>query len=102
MLRRGQVAYSTVGTLDYIAPKVLLKKGYVMECDWFVSFVLNKTLIELLIVNSRTHLKFPEEAHPWFKGIEWEELYQMEAAFIPKVNGELDTQNFEKFEEVTS
>ncbi|KAM0011169.1 putative non-specific serine/threonine protein kinase [Helianthus debilis subsp. tardiflorus] len=89
MLRRGQVAYSTVGTPDYIAPKVLLKKGYVMECDWFVSFVLNKTLIELL-------------AHPWFKGVEWEELYQMEAAFIPKVNGELDTQNFEKFEEVTS
>ncbi|KAJ0775905.1 putative non-specific serine/threonine protein kinase [Helianthus annuus] len=64
-----------------------------MECDWFVSFVLNKTLIELLIVNCRTHLKFPEEvklspeakdlickllcnvekgskpAHPWFKGI---------------------------------
>lgn len=24
----------------------------------------------------------------------------MEAAFIPEVNGELDTQNFEKFEEV--
>ncbi|KAJ0719868.1 putative protein kinase AGC-NDR family [Helianthus annuus] len=40
--------------------------------------------------------------HPWFKGIEWEKLYQMEVVFIPKVNGELDTQNFEKFEEVTS
>ncbi|KAF5775417.1 putative protein kinase AGC-NDR family [Helianthus annuus] len=39
------------------------------------------------------------KAHPWFKGIEWEKLYQMEAAFIPEVNGELDTQNFEKFEE---
>ncbi|MFS7910594.1 putative non-specific serine/threonine protein kinase [Helianthus anomalus] len=87
----------------------------------------------MLIVNWRTHLKFPEEVklsteakdlickllcnvekrlgtkgayeikvHPWFKGIEWEELYQMEAVFIPKVNGELDTQNFEKFEEATS
>jgi len=29
-------------------------------------------------------------------------LYQSEAAFIPEVNGELDTQNFEKFEEVDS
>jgi serine/threonine protein kinase len=31
-------AYSTVGTPDYIAPEVLLKKGYGMECDWLVFF----------------------------------------------------------------
>ena len=40
------------------------------------------------------------QAHPWFKGIEWDRLYKMKAAFIPEVNDELDTQNFEKFEEV--
>ncbi|KAK6161257.1 hypothetical protein DH2020_004638 [Rehmannia glutinosa] len=39
------------------------------------------------------------KAHPWFKGIEWDKLYQMKAAFIPEVNDELDTQNFEKFDE---
>ncbi|KAL0392887.1 UNVERIFIED_CONTAM: Serine/threonine-protein kinase CBK1, partial [Sesamum radiatum] len=39
------------------------------------------------------------KAHPWFKGIEWKKLYQMKAAFIPEVNDELDTQNFEKFAE---
>ncbi|GER37017.1 protein kinase family protein [Striga asiatica] len=27
------LAYSTVGTFYYLAPKVLLKKGYKMECD---------------------------------------------------------------------
>ena len=32
--------------------------------------------------------------------MEWDKLYEMEAAFKPEVNGELDTQNFEKFEEV--
>lgn len=40
------------------------------------------------------------QVHPWFKGVEWDKLYDMEAAFIPEVNDELDTQNFEKFDEV--
>ncbi|PON63664.1 Rho-associated protein kinase [Parasponia andersonii] len=142
---RRMLAYSTVGTPDYIAPEVLLKRGYGMECDWWS---LGAIMYEMLvgfppfyseepmstcrkIVNWRTHLKFPEEAklsaeakdlickllcnveqrlgskgaheikaHPWFKGLQWDRLYQMEAAFIPEVNDELDTQNFEKFEEL--
>ena len=40
------------------------------------------------------------QAHPWFKGIPWQKLYEIDAAFKPEVNDELDTQNFEKFEEV--
>ncbi|XP_022641007.1 serine/threonine-protein kinase tricorner isoform X1 [Vigna radiata var. radiata] len=142
---RRMLAYSTVGTPDYIAPEVLLKKGYGMECDWWS---LGAIMYEMLvgyppfysdepmltcrkIVNWRNYLKFPEEvklsaeakdlisrllcnveqrlgtkgadeikAHPWFKGVEWDKLYQIKAAFIPEVNDELDTQNFEKFEEV--
>ncbi|KAK1283727.1 Serine/threonine-protein kinase AtPK1/AtPK6 [Acorus calamus] len=141
---RRMLAYSTVGTPDYIAPEVLLKKGYGMECDWWS---LGAIMYEMLvgyppfyseepmstcrkIVNWRSHLKFPGEAklsaeakdliikllcnveqrlgtrgaheikaHPWFKSTPWDRLYQMEAAFIPEVNDELDTQNFEKFEE---
>ncbi|KAG2398631.1 serine/threonine protein [Vigna angularis] len=111
-------AFSTVGTPDYIAPEVLLKKGYSVECDWF-------------IVNWKNHLKFPEEArltpeakdlicrllcgvshrlgtngadeikaHPWFRDVVWDRLYETEAAFKPQVFGELDTQNFMKFDEV--
>ncbi|CAL5208029.1 unnamed protein product [Lathyrus oleraceus] len=141
---RRMLAYSTVGTPDYIAPEVLLKRGYGVECDWWS---LGAIMYEMLvgyppfysdepmatcrkIVNWRTTLKFPEEAklspdakdlicrllcnveqrlgikgadeikaHAWFKGVEWDKLYQMEAAFMPEVNDELDTQNFEKFEE---
>ncbi|KAK7355942.1 hypothetical protein VNO80_15207 [Phaseolus coccineus] len=145
----GQNAYSTVGTRtpDYIAPEVLLKKGYAMECDWWS---LGAIMYEMLvgyppfysdepmltcrkIVNWKAYLKFPEEArlspeakdliskllcnvshrlgsngadeikaHPFFKGVEWDKLYHMEAAFIPEVNDELDTQNFEKFDESDS
>ncbi|PQP99827.1 hypothetical protein Pyn_32955 [Prunus yedoensis var. nudiflora] len=40
------------------------------------------------------------KAHPWFKDIAWDKLYEVEAAFKPEVNGELDTQNFMKYDEV--
>ncbi|KAG8091958.1 hypothetical protein GUJ93_ZPchr0012g21623 [Zizania palustris] len=144
---RRTLAYSTVGTPDYIAPEVLLKKGYGMECDWWS---LGAIMYEMLvgyppfysdepmttcrkIVNWRTHLKFPEEAglttgakeliskllcnvdqrlgtkgaeeikgHSWFSGVEWDKLYETEAAYIPQVTDELDTQNFEKFEDSSS
>ena len=42
------------------------------------------------------------QAHSWFKGIQWDNLYEMEAAYKPTVTGELDTQNFEKFDEVST
>uniref|UniRef100_A0A7N0TV32 non-specific serine/threonine protein kinase n=1 Tax=Kalanchoe fedtschenkoi TaxID=63787 RepID=A0A7N0TV32_KALFE len=144
---RRMLAYSTVGTPDYIAPEVLLKKGYGMECDWWS---LGAIMYEMLvgyppfysdepmttcrkIVNWKSHLKFPDEArlsseakdliskllcdvaqrlgtlgadeikaHPWFNGIEWDKLYLMDAAFIPEVTDDLDTQNFEKFDESES
>ncbi|KAI4302588.1 hypothetical protein MLD38_038314 [Melastoma candidum] len=142
---RRMLAYSTVGTPDYIAPEVLLKKGYGMECDWWsVGAIMYEMLVGYppfysdepmstcrKIVNWKTHLKFPEEAklsqeaveliskllcsvhqrlgtnggapeikaHPWFNGIDWDRIFQMEAAFIPEVNDDLDTQNFEKFDE---
>ncbi|XP_025613397.1 uncharacterized protein [Arachis hypogaea] len=144
-MNRRKLAFSTVGTPDYIAPEVLLKKGYGMECDWWS---LGAIMYEMLvgyppfyaddpittcrkIVHWRNHLRFPEDArltleakdlicrllcdvdhrlgtqgaqeikvHPWFKNVEWDKLYQMEAAFKPQVNGELDTQNFMKFDEV--
>ncbi|CAN1217339.1 Serine/threonine-protein kinase CBK1 [Linum perenne] len=144
-MNRRKLAFSTVGTPDYIAPEVLLKKGYGMECDWWS---LGAIMYEMLvgyppfysddpittcrkIVYWRNHLKFPEEArlspeakdliyrllcgvenrlgtggahqikaHPWFKDIIWDKLYETEAAFKPEVNGELDTQNFMKFDEL--
>ncbi|TYK18018.1 Retrotransposable element Tf2 [Cucumis melo var. makuwa] len=68
--------------------------------------LLAKDLISKLLcnVNQRLGTNGADEikVHPWFEGTEWDRLYQMEAAFVPEVKDELDTQNFEKFEESDS
>lgn len=43
-------AFSTVGTPDYIAPEVLLKKGYGMECDWYDNAKIKTHLNHVLMV----------------------------------------------------
>ncbi|CAA3017363.1 serine threonine- kinase tricorner [Olea europaea subsp. europaea] len=122
---RRAMAYSTVGTLDYMAPEVLLKKGYGMECDWWS---LGAIMYEMLIgyppfcsddprmtcrkakdlichflcdVDKRLGTKGVDDikAHPWFRGVNWDTLFEMEAAYKPTVSGETDTPNFEKFDE---
>ena len=73
---RRKLAFSTVGTPDYIAPEVLMKKGYGMECDWwslgaiayemmvgFPPFYSDDPMTTCRkIVNWRTYLRFPPEA----------------------------------------
>lgn len=68
-------AYSTVGTPDYIAPEVLMKAGYGMECDWWsVGAIMYEMMVGYppfysddpmttcrKIVNWRSTLRFPPE-----------------------------------------
>lgn len=74
---RRLMAYSTVGTPDYIAPEIFIHKGYGHECDWwslgaimfeclvgwppFCSETPQETYCKIL--NWHETLQFPEDIH---------------------------------------
>jgi len=73
--RERVLAYSTVGTPDYIAPEVLSAKGYGMDCDWWsLGIIMYECLIGFTpfyadqpvqtckkIMRWAQHLDIPEE-----------------------------------------
>jgi hypothetical protein len=42
------------------------------------------------------------QRHPFFAGIDWDRLPSMQPPYVPEVKDELDTQNFEHFDEEIS
>ncbi|TFL05255.1 kinase-like domain-containing protein [Pterulicium gracile] len=133
---RRKLAYSTVGTPDYIAPEVFIQKGYGKECDWWS---LGAIFFECLvgwapfcsenpsdtykkIIEWPTFLQFPEEvyvspdvesvirgmmnwadrrlsvhqikAHPFFYGVDWNNLRQIDPPFVPHLQSLTDTSYF--------
>ena len=60
-------------------------------------------LIKRLITdsNERLGVNGVEEikVHPFFFGIDWKKIREKQAPYIPTIQNDIDTQNFDKFEE---
>lgn len=65
---RRQLAYSTVGTPDYIAPEVFLQTGYSSSCDWWSLGVI---MYEMLIGYPPFCSETPQETYR--KVMSWRE-----------------------------
>jgi len=60
-----------------------------------------KDLMERLICDSKHRLGFEQlKAHPFFNGIDWENIRRAKAAIVPVLRSEEDTNYFDTFEEV--
>ncbi|OMJ74398.1 hypothetical protein SteCoe_26695 [Stentor coeruleus] len=142
--RSRELAFSTVGTPDYIAPEVFTQQGYNETVDWWSLGVI---LFEMLIgyppfysedssvtcqkiISWKKVLRIPPDpvispeavdlilkllrdpndrlgcrgvdeikAHPFFKNIDWENIRNTNAPYIPEIRSAIDTRHFDKFEE---
>jgi serine/threonine protein kinase len=128
---------SMVGTPDYIAPEVLLRRPYTQSVDfWSIGAIMYEMLFgappfladdarstAIRIVNWRDNLVFPSvppvsddaidlirrlmcsaedrldfegiKKHPFFSGIDWDNLQNMPSPCVPVLSNEVDTSNFE-------
>ncbi|KAA1466393.1 AGC/NDR protein kinase [Dentipellis sp. KUC8613] len=133
---RRKLAYSTVGTPDYIAPEIFLQQGYGNECDWwslgaimfeclvgyppFCSETTHETyqkiihwqyhlvipddvhlsreaedLVRRLITSTDRRLKVDQiKSHPFFYGVDWNTIRQIDSPFVPRLRSITDTSYF--------
>ena len=138
------LAYSTVGTPDYIAPEVFGQSGYGQEVDWWSIGVMffemvvgyppffseNPTDTCKKIIKWKENFSIPADAelspeaenlilkmvspaenrlgvqgveeimkHPFFRGVDWNNIRKTKAPFIPDIKNDYDTKYFDTFPE---
>ena len=143
--RSRKLAYSTVGTPDYIAPEVFGRVGYDERVDWWSLGVIFFEMVVgyppfyadepkvtcSKIMNWKKTFKVPTDAnlspaatdliyklvcdkdarlgsngseeiknHPFFASVNWNELRNTQAPWVPELDSDTDARHFDKFEEI--
>lgn len=143
--RSRKLAYSTVGTPDYIAPEVFGRGGYDEKVDWwslgviffemvvgYPPFYADEPKITCQkILNWKRTFRVPKDAnlsveatdliyklvcdkelrlggngaddikaHPFFSGLNWDEIRTTQAPWVPALESDVDSKHFDKFEEI--
>uniref|UniRef100_A0A2K5EVV5 non-specific serine/threonine protein kinase n=1 Tax=Aotus nancymaae TaxID=37293 RepID=A0A2K5EVV5_AOTNA len=119
---RRQLAFSTVGTPDYIAPEVFMQTGYNKLCDWWsLGVIMYEMLISYppfcsetpqetykKVMNWKETLTFPPEvpisekeikSNSFFEGVDWGRIKERPAAVSIEIKSIDDTSNFDEFPE---
>ncbi|QRV72746.1 AGC/NDR protein kinase [Ceratobasidium sp. AG-Ba] len=92
---RRKLAYSTVGTPDYIAPEIFLLQGYGNEEA--------EDLVRRLICGQDQRLSVDQiKQHHFFYGVDWSTIRNIDAPFVPHLRSITDTSYFptEEYENV--
>ncbi|XP_035541728.1 probable serine/threonine protein kinase IRE4 isoform X3 [Juglans regia] len=84
--------HSAVGTPDYLAPEILLGTEHGYAADWWSVGII---LFELITGIPPFTAEHPEvKAHPFFRGVNWDNLALQKAAFVPQPDSADDTSYF--------